>query len=163
MMWYPLGMAVTPTTRTHGETVPAETSEEIAGRLRLSATRLARRLRQEAHTGLSPSQLSALAAVERHGPVTLGALADVEQVAPPSVTRVVAKLEADGFLTRQPDPADRRVTRVVVTSKGRNLLGASRRRKTTWLTTRLDKLGPRERARLADALDTLDALTTEPR
>ena len=164
-MWYPSVMAVTPastsTARATGS--PAGTSEEIAGRLRLSATRLARKLRQEAQTGLSPSQLSALAAVERHGPLTLGALADLEQVAPPSITRVVAKLEADGFLTRQPDPADRRVTRVVVTPKGRNLLGTSRRRKTEWLTTRLEDLDDEQRARLADALDTLDALTTEPR
>jgi DNA-binding MarR family transcriptional regulator len=153
----------TPTTGTPTTGTPAETSEAIARRLRLSATRLARRLRQEAQTGLSPSQLSALAAVERYGPLTLGALADHEQVAPPSVTRVVAKLEADGFLTRQPDPADRRVTRVAVTPKGRNLLGTSRRRKTEWLTTRLDRLGDDDRARLADALDSLDALTTERR
>jgi len=151
-------MAVTPATG-----IPADTSEAIAGRLRLSATRLARRLRQEAQTGLSPSQLSALAAVERHGPLTLGTLAEHEQVAPPSVTRVVAKLEADGFLTRQPDPDDRRVTRVVVTTKGRNLLGASRRRKTEWLTTRLENMDDEQRARLADALDVLDTLTTEPR
>src|SRR4051812_21479400 len=99
-------MAITPVTGTPG----AETPEAIAGRLRLSATRLARRLRQEAQTGLSPSQLSALAMVERHGPLTLGALADHEQVAPPTITRVVVKLEADGLLTRQPDPDDRRVT-----------------------------------------------------
>jgi DNA-binding MarR family transcriptional regulator len=153
-------MAITPATAT--ATTP-DTSEAIAGRLRISATRLARRLRQEAHTGLSPSQLSALTAVERHGPLTLGALADHEQVAPPSITRVVAKLEADGFLTRQPDPADRRVTRVVVTPKGRALIRTSRRRKTTWLTTRLDHLDDDQRARLADALDALDALTTELR
>jgi len=154
-------MAVTPAPSRTETTV--ESSEEIAGRLRLSATRLARRLRQEARTGLSPSQLSALAAVERHGPLTLGALADHEQVAPPSVTRVVAKLEADGFLSRQPDPDDRRVTRVVVTPKGRNLLGTSRRRKTTWLATRLESLDPETRARIAEALDALDALTTERR
>jgi len=157
-------MVITPATAgPTPEPAPAETSEAIARRLRLSATRLARRLRQEAQTGLSPSQLSALAAVERHGPLTLGALADHETVAPPTITRVVAKLQADGFLTRQPDPVDRRVTRVVVTSKGRALLGTSRRRKTEWLTTRLDDLDPDQRARLADALDTLDALTTELR
>jgi DNA-binding MarR family transcriptional regulator len=159
-------MTATPTTGTTPvEPTPAraETSEEIAGRLRLSATRLARKLRQEAETGLTPSQLSALAAIERHGPVTLGALADHEQVAPPSVTRVVAKLETDGLVTRQPDPSDRRVTRVLVTTKGRNLLVASRRRKTAWLTTRLDAMEADQRARLAEALDTLDALTTEPR
>ncbi len=154
-------MAPTPTSTTSDATTadtddqsrawaaPGGSAEEIAGRLRLSATRLARKLRQEAQTGLTPTQLSALAAVERHGPVTLGALADLEQVAPPSVTRVVAKLETDGLLTRQPDPADRRVTRVVVTQKGRNLLGTSRRRKTEWLTTRLEDLAADQRARLA--------------
>jgi DNA-binding MarR family transcriptional regulator len=141
----------------------ADTSEDIAGRLRISATRLARKLRQEAHTGLTPSQLSALTAVERHGPVTLGALADHEQVAPPSITRVVVKLETDGLVMRLADPADRRVTKVAVTPKGRNLLGTSRRRKTEWLTTRLEDLDVEQRARMADALDVLDALTSEPR
>ncbi len=156
-------MALTPSpTRAVAEARP-ETAEEIAGRLRLSATRLARKLRQEAHTGLTPSQLSALAAIERHGPVTLGALADHEQVAPPSVSRVVAKIEADGLVTRQPDPSDRRVTKVALTPKGRSLLGASRRRKTEWLTTRLEDLGPESRARLAEAVDILEALTTESR
>src|SRR3954467_4911240 len=111
-------------------------AEDIAGRLRISATRLARRLRQEAQTGLSPSQLSALTAVERHGPVTLGDLAGHGGVAPPPITRVVAKLEEADLVLRQRDPDDRRITRAVITTKGRNLLGASRRRKTEWLTTR---------------------------
>ena len=160
-------MAITPTTPTTTPaaraSAPAGTSEAIAGRLRLSATRLARKLRQEAQTGLTPTQLAALAAVERYGPLTLGALADHEQIAPPSITRVVAKLETDGLVTRLADPADRRVTKVAVTPKGRTLLGATRRRKTEWLTTRLEDLDAEQRARLADALDTLDALTTEPR
>jgi DNA-binding MarR family transcriptional regulator len=150
-------MAITPATGTTDLTADA-----IAGRLRISATRLARRLRQEAQTGLSPSQLSALTTVDRHGPLTLGALAEIERVAPPSVTRVVAKLEEDGLVTRRRDEDDRRVTRVVVTTKGRNLLTASRRRKTNWLTTRLGELDANDRARLADALDVLDELT-EPR
>jgi DNA-binding MarR family transcriptional regulator len=75
----------------------------------------------------------------------------------------VTKLEADGLLTRRPDPDDGRVTRVAVTTKGKSLLVASRRRKTAWLTTRLERMDPDQRARLADALDVLDALTTEPR
>jgi DNA-binding MarR family transcriptional regulator len=150
-------MAITPPTDS-----TELTTEVIAGRLRISATRLARRLRQEAQTGLSPSQLSALTTVERHGPVTLGALAELEKVAPPSVTRVVAKLEEDGLVTRRRDDDDRRVTRVVVTGKGRNLLTASRRRKTTWLATRLGELDADGRARLSEALDVLDELT-EPR
>jgi len=136
-------------------------SAAAASRLRLSATRLARRLRQQADTGLSPSQLSALAAVEGHGPLTLGALADHEGVAPPTITRVAAVLESEGLLSRAVDPADRRVALVEVTAKGRALLAGSRRRKTTWLTNRIDALGDDERARLLAALDALDALTTE--
>ncbi len=150
-------MAVAPATE---PSIP--TSEAIAGRLRISATRLARRLRQEARTGLTLSRLSALTAVEGHGPLTLGALADHERVAPPTITRVVAKLEEEDLVLRQRDPDDRRITRVVITTKGRNLLSASRRRKTTWLTTRLDELDSDSRARLAQALDVLDELT-EPR
>lgn len=135
----------------------------VAGRLRLSATRLARRLRQEADTGLTPSQLSALAAVERHGPLTLGALAEHEGVAPPTVSRVTAMLEEQALLVREADPKDRRVARVAVTAAGRALLDASRGRKTAWLTARLDALAPEDRVHLAAALDALDALTTEAR
>jgi DNA-binding MarR family transcriptional regulator len=90
------------------ETRQALTPTEIAASLRLSTTRLARRLRQESDTGLSPSQLSALAVIENHGPLTLGALADHERIAPPSITKVVTKLEADGLVTRTPCPDDRR-------------------------------------------------------
>jgi DNA-binding MarR family transcriptional regulator len=132
---------------------------EVAGRLRLSATRLARRLRQEAGMGLTPSQLAALATVHNHGPLTLGALAEREQVAPPSITKVVAKLESDGFLVRTPDPTDRRVSHVACTRAGASLVEESRRRKTAWLTDRIRELDPDSRSRLADALDVLDALT----
>jgi DNA-binding MarR family transcriptional regulator len=136
-------------------------SAAMAGRLRLSATRLARQLRRQADTGLSPSQLSALATVNCHGPLTLGELSTRERVAPPSVTRVVARLEDDGLVERRPDPDDRRVTRVRITPDGEALVLASRRRKDAWLTGRIDALDAAGRARLAAALDVLDALTEE--
>jgi DNA-binding MarR family transcriptional regulator len=138
----------------------APTREDLAEELRLSVTRLARRLRREAPTGLSPSQLSALATVDRHRALTLGELAERERVSPPTVTRVVAKLEEDGLLARTADPEDRRVTRVALTAKGRSLVSASRRRKTEWLTTRIAGLSPDERHRLANALDVLRSLTS---
>jgi|SRR5581483_1063713 len=131
---------------------------EIAARLRLSATRLARRLRQESGAGLSPSQQSALSVIANQGPLTLGALAEHERVAPPSITKVVSKLEADGLVVRTPDPADRRVCRVAVSADGAALLEESRRRKTAWLTERISELDDSGRRRLADALDVLDAL-----
>jgi DNA-binding MarR family transcriptional regulator len=131
---------------------------EIAARLRLSATRLARRLRQESNAGLSPSQQSALAVIANHGPLTLGTLADHERVAPPTITKVVSKLECDGLVTRTPDPADRRVCRVAISPAGDALLEESRRRKTAWLTARISQLDADRQRRLADALDVLDEL-----
>ena len=134
------------------------TDSEIAARLRLSATRLARRLRQEAGSGLTPSQLSALAAVHNNGSLTLGELADHERVAPPSITKCVGKLETDGLLQRTPDATDRRVSRVSTTKAGDALIAETRRRKTAWLTNKVRELGPADQARLADALDVLDHL-----
>jgi DNA-binding MarR family transcriptional regulator len=140
---------------------PVRTSlaaSEIASRLRLSATRLARLLRQESGAGLSPSQHSALAVIANHGPLTLGALAEHERVAPPSITKVVSKLECDGLVTRTADPTDRRVCRVAISPEGSALLEESRRRKTAWLTARINELDPDRQRRLADALDVLDEL-----
>ena len=134
------------------------TDAEIAARLRLSATRLARRLRQEAATGLSPSQFSVLAVVHHQGPLTLGELAEVERVAPPTISKVVAKLEADGLLERHPDPTDKRVSLVQVTKAGAQLHDETKRRRTTWLTARVRELPPEDQARLAEALDVLDRL-----
>ena len=72
------------------------TNAELAARLRLSVTRTARRLRQEAGTDLSPSLQAALATIERHGPLTPSELADAERVQRPTATRVAARLEERG-------------------------------------------------------------------
>ena len=133
----------------------------MAAQLRISATRLARLLRRQGDTGLSPSQLSALTSVENHGPMTLGALADHERVAPPTVTKVVGKLEELGLVVRRSDPSDRRVARVSITDTGSALLGEVRQRKDVWLAARLAQLDETRRAQLADALDALDALTRQ--
>jgi DNA-binding MarR family transcriptional regulator len=133
---------------------------EIAARLRLSATRLARILRQESGAGLSPSQQSALVVIAREGPLTLGALAEHERVAPPSITKVVSKLECDGLVIRTPDPSDRRVCRVAISPAGTALLEESRRRKTAWLAARIGDLDADRQRRLADALDVLDELVS---
>lgn len=132
---------------------------EIAARLRRSATLLHRRLRREAGDVLTPSQTSALAVIDRHGPLTLGALADHEGVSAPSITKIIGILEDDGLVERRPDPSDRRVSFVSTTAKGAGLVEESRRRKTAWLTSRIHELSPEQRRRLDDALDVLDALT----
>jgi DNA-binding MarR family transcriptional regulator len=131
----------------------------MAAHLRVGVTRLARLLRRLSDTGLSPSQVSALTSIERHGPMTLGALADHERVAPPSITKVVEKLVESGLVVRAPDPADRRVARVSTTPAGQALLDDVRARKDVWLASRLAALDAGELARLADALDVIDTLT----
>src|SRR5437764_15124733 len=95
---------------------------EIAARLRLSATRLGRRSRQESGPGLSPSQQSALAVIANHGPLTLGALAEHERAAPASITKLVTKRECAGLVTRSADPTDRRICRVATAPQGETLL-----------------------------------------
>jgi DNA-binding MarR family transcriptional regulator len=137
---------------------PATDPVAVAGRLRLSATRLARILRRQADIGLSPSQISALATIEHHGPLTLGALADHEKVAPPSVTKLVSKLEEKALVRREASPTDGRVALVSLTESGADLLAESRQRKNQWLAVRLGRLTPEERVRLADALDVLETL-----
>ena len=74
----------------------ADGAVETVTRTRLAVLRLARRLRQQAFPGITPSQQSALAAIEHAGPLTLGALAAIENVRPPSITRIVAALEEQG-------------------------------------------------------------------
>ncbi|HEX2577372.1 MAG TPA: MarR family transcriptional regulator [Aquihabitans sp.] len=136
---------------------------EVADRLRLSATRLARILRQQADADLSPTMLSALATLARCGPVSVRTLADEEQVAAPTATKIVDRLHAAGLVTRVGDATDRRVTLVSLTADGEALLTDLRARKTAWLATRLAELPPEELGRLADALDVLEHLTSPPK
>ena len=93
--------ALTPTTTA----VSAHDDPELAAHLRLVIMRLARQLRSQTVAGLSPSLISALVTIERKGPLTLGQLAALERVKPPSVTRMVAALEGAGLVRREADPA----------------------------------------------------------
>lgn len=141
-------------------TTPAGT--DLAPRLRLAVTRLARRLRQQADLpGVSPTQISALATIERDGPLTLGELAALEGVQPPTVTNAVGRLEEQGLVRREVDPRDRRVHRVQVTAAGRRLLERSRSRKNAYLERRLRALGNEEREVLARATGLLEVLLSE--
>jgi DNA-binding MarR family transcriptional regulator len=132
---------------------------ELASRLRLAVTRLARKLRQEAEAGISPSLLSALASIERAGPMTIGELCALEQVQPPSMTRIVATLVDSGLADRDPDPSDRRVAWVRVTPEGTKLLQRSRRRKEAYLAKRMRSLEPTELSALEEAASILERLT----
>jgi DNA-binding MarR family transcriptional regulator len=128
--------------------------DELASRIRVTVTRLNRKLRQQALAGLSPAQASALATVKRLVNPTLGELAADEQVQPPTVTRLVASLEGAGLVVRETDVVDRRVVRVRITAEGRRSLQRIRSLKNAFLTRRLATLNPTEQT-LAGALATL--------
>ena len=136
----------------------ARDDAELAARLRLTLVRLTRRLRRQADVSLSPSLMSALASVDGEGPLTLGELATLEGVKPPSITRLVASLERRGLVHREGDPSDGRVTRVRSTADGRRTLQRSRTRKTAYLTKRLATLSDAEATALGEALAVLERL-----
>ena len=145
------------TTSTPPET-PSEIREELAPRLRWSITRLARRLRQEAGTDLGPSQVAALATIERHGPLSPSELADAERIKRPTATRILSHLEEAGLVARVRDPEDGRGSIVSVTAAGRTHLKRLRARKTAYLATRLDRLPAEDRRTLERAAELLEGM-----
>lgn len=130
----------------------------LAPRLRLVITRVARRLRQEAGGGLTPSLNAALATVARHGPLTPSELAAREQIQRPTATRVIARLEDDGLVARTADPADRRSCLIALTDEGQTLVAELRTRKDLFLAERLRGLSAEDRATLARAAALLEQL-----
>ena len=131
---------------------------DLASRLRLDISRMARRLRQEAGAELSPSQTTALVTIERHGPLTPSELADRERVQRPTVTRVLARLEEAGLVERAADPGDRRCSLVSISAEGRELLDAVRARKDAFLSRRIDALDTADRETLERAAAILERM-----
>jgi DNA-binding MarR family transcriptional regulator len=136
---------------------------DLVVRLRLAVGRLARRLRQQAGGEVTPSQYSALSSVGRLGPVTLGELAAVERVRPPTMTRIVASLEEAGLVERHAHPGDRRVAHVRLSDAGRRFLQRSGTRKDAFLAERLARLDPEEVAQLAQAVTVIERLLEDGR
>jgi DNA-binding MarR family transcriptional regulator len=134
---------------------------DLAGHLRLTIVRTARRLRQEAGTDLSPSLTAALSTVERYGPLTPSEVAAREGIQRPTVTRVLARLEEQSLIERMVDVRDKRSSLVTVTKAGRELLAELRTRKTAFLASRIERLEPDERATLERAADILERMLAE--
>lgn len=139
--------------------IETATDIELAARLRLAVTRLARRLRQQSAEGLSPSQTSALSSIERHGGLTPSELARIEHIRRPTATRVLGALAEAGLITREPDATDRRSARVKVTREGAAVLKRGRSRKNVYLARRLRALDADDLDTLARAAELIEALT----
>jgi DNA-binding MarR family transcriptional regulator len=134
------------------------TQEELAPRLRWTITRFARRLRQEAGTDLGPSQIAALATIERHGPLSPSEVAERERIKRPTATRIVRHLEEAGLVERVKDPEDGRASILTVTGEGRTLLRRLRERKTAYLAKRLSGLDAEDRRTLERAAELLEGM-----
>jgi DNA-binding MarR family transcriptional regulator len=137
-------------------------AHRIAERVHSAALRLLRRLRKsDAAMGLSAPKASALSVLVFGGPQTLKDLAAAEQVRAPTMSRLVAELEADGLATKTADADDRRVLRIAATAKGRALLEAGRERRLEVLTKQVEGLSVVERKLLARAAAILVRLNEE--
>ena len=142
---------------------PATDLAGLASRLRLSVFRAARTLRRESQAGISPTLLAALSTIERHGPMTAGALAAHEQVRKPTVTRILGALVDEGLVERAPDEVDRRISWVQLTPAGRSFMRTFRRRTDRYLARRLRMLDPDDLSTLERAADILDLITEHDR
>src|SRR5579859_7236006 len=138
--------------------VPAEGDVIDVTRLRVALARLSRWLRKHELAGLTPTQLAALATVERSGPIRLGDLAAAEGIAPSTLTRIVAVLEELGYVRRDADPKDARASTLAVTARGHDTLERLREEGTVMLTESLKLLTAAQRAALGAALPALEAL-----
>jgi len=133
-------------------------SPPLAAHLRLAIARTARRLRQEAGGGLSPTSAAALATIGRFRYLTPSDLAARERIQRPTATRLIARLEAEGLVERMPDPADGRSCLLSLTSEGESLLREIRTRKDAFLADRLRRLPAEDRATLRRAAELLEGL-----
>jgi len=138
------------------------TPAQLAEQLRAAITRLNRRLRQTRPVGeLTQNQLSVLASLELAGALTPRELSDAERVQPPTMTKVLAKLEERGLIQRAPHPTDGRQVLLSATPAGRAVLLEQRRVKAEWLTRRLAGLSGPDREVLAQAAEILDRIARD--
>jgi DNA-binding MarR family transcriptional regulator len=155
--WGPMATDRTPT-RLRSR---APSAEQLAGQLRGAVTPLARDLRQQNGNSATATQLAAMGTIGRHGPITLGELAERERVSPPMITKVVTALEDLGLVAKVTDPNDRRVCRVQLNGAGETWLHDARARANSWLAARLEDLTGDERVRLAEVIPLLERLTEQ--
>lgn len=143
---------------THGESGRADVAE-LAGGLRTAVSRLAHILRSRAlDQGMTPTRLTVLATLERHGPLRPGDLASRMNITAASMSRLTEALEDGGWVTRDPDPADRRACQLRLNAHGRMTLDGLRRENDSELADDISSLSAHDRAALEAALPVLTAL-----
>jgi DNA-binding MarR family transcriptional regulator len=135
-------------------------TEQMAAQLHSVSMRMLRVLRREdEEAGMSASRLSALSVIVFAGPLSLAELSEAEHVRAPTMSRIVEHLVQDGLVTREADPADRRMVRIAATPAGRSLLEQGRARRVQAISGRLRKLADSERRALHRGLELMELIT----
>ncbi|HEJ9147370.1 TPA: MarR family transcriptional regulator [Serratia marcescens] len=127
--------------------------------LLLVTGQLVRRLRSLPNTHELPwLQVAILGRLERDGPMTTADLARAEAVKPQSMGAVLAVMEKNGFVERQPHPSDGRQVLLSITEEGRNIRQKVRLVRTEWLMDAMTKFTSEEQNTLAAAVELLRRL-----
>jgi len=137
---------------------PAVDPVPDVARLRLATLRLSRAIRTHAVEDLTPSQLAILGTVIRTGPITIGRIAEIEHVKPPSVSKIVSALEAVGFVERHTDPDDRRCQHIVPSAAGTAYVASVVTAGKTWLAQQINRLDADDQAAISAAVPALERL-----
>jgi DNA-binding MarR family transcriptional regulator len=137
------------------------TDAETAARLRLVISRLSRAVRQHGAAGLTPSQVSALATIEEHGPIRMSDLAGYELIGAPLASRIVAGLQELGLVQRAAGSTDGRVSLIELSDAGRETLNELWSERAAGLTARIERLQPEQVAVLTAALPVLETLVRD--
>ena len=130
--------------------------EELADRLHSTAIHLLRQVRvQDAASGIAPARLSALSVLVFGGAMSLNELARAEQVRPPTMSRIVDALEAEGLVRRTVNEQDRRAVVIEATEKGTGILWQGRKRRVKFLAKHLSRLSEAERKQIEAAVQAI--------
>ncbi|MBV8065944.1 MAG: MarR family transcriptional regulator [Actinobacteria bacterium] len=129
----------------------------VAADLRIVLGQLVRRLRNE--YSFSVTAAAVLSQLDREGAQTTSELAHMAHVRPQSMAQTVSELEADGLVSRRPDPADGRRVLIEITAEGRTRLREERRKRESWLAEGIRQLSADEQQTLVEALPILQHLS----
>lgn len=145
----------------HDDDVWQVADPAVVARLRVAIGRLNRQLARSYENSLTFAQMSALVAIAQRQPIRLGELAQVEQVAAPSMTRTLATLISAGLVRKDPDPQDGRSWQVALTPKGEGLLTDVRQARSAAMAERMARLTAEQYELLAVALPVLELLAAD--
>ena len=132
-----------------------------AREIRVVVGRLRRRLKEVAgQHQLTPSQVSVLSRIDKGGPASASELAAAERIRPQSMATILAALEEQGIVRRDPDPRDGRRQLVSIAPSGVEKIEGDRQIREEWLARALrERFTEAERRTLMQGLALLDRLT----